>query len=110
MFCLLGMHYIVFPGNVGNVDTLALVAEKLGVARSSPDMMNSKQTPPAASLEPWNESFKQKNQTFQILESARASEKAVAAFNVYNLEGAKAAVTAAEEQGMPILLQVSCYL
>lgn len=98
----IGMRYIVFPGNVGNNDTLALVAEQLGVPRANSIARNVSDVGSA----PWSQDVKAKNKTFQILEGARIEGRAIAAFNVYNLEGAKAAVTAAEELNMSVLLQV----
>jgi tagatose 1,6-diphosphate aldolase GatY/KbaY len=44
--------------------------------------------------------------TKTLLEDARASGYAVGAFNVYNLEGAKAVVSAAESERSPVILQI----
>lgn len=41
-----------------------------------------------------------------MLREARERERAVGAFNVYNLEGALAVVAAAEELGCPVIIQV----
>ncbi len=108
----LGMPYIVFPGNVGADDTLTNVAVKLGVSRVS--VLPQSASPPVSPSSSrvninqivWNKSIKEMNRTHRILESASQQGIAIAAFNVYNLEGAKAAVRAAEEQGTSVLLQV----
>jgi ketose-bisphosphate aldolase len=84
-----GLHYIVFPGNVGSEDTLTKVALKLGVTRKS-DIESNEQT----------------NYMIGKLLQLRQAKQAIAAFNVYNLEGAQACVMAAEELKMPIILQV----
>ena len=44
--------------------------------------------------------------TTTLLDSARDSRYAVGAFNVYNLEGVRAVVSAAETQGSPAILQL----
>jgi hypothetical protein len=100
-----GMNYIVFPGNVGSNESLSQVAEKLGV----PKKQNNQA---AAELFKASEisHLRSVNQTFQLLHAAktmRSKATAVAAFNVYNLEGAKAVVDAAQELQSPVILQVS---
>lgn len=97
----------MFPGNVGSNETLALVAEQLGVSRYLAHSDALENSPRVVAPIPWSQEMKNKNRTFKILEAARQDGYAIAAFNVYNLEGAKAAINAAEELGMSVLLQVS---
>ncbi len=89
-----GLHYIVFPGNVGSEDSLTKVALKLGVTRKADSDSNFV----AGQL--------QSNYMVEKLLQLRNKKQAIAAFNVYNLEGAQACVLAAEELKMPIILQV----
>lgn len=44
--------------------------------------------------------------TTTLLHSARADGYAIGAFNVYNLEGVRAVIAAAEAQGSPVMLQI----
>lgn len=44
--------------------------------------------------------------TYELLETALRNIYAIGAFNVYNLEGVKAVVTAAEEMRSPVMLQL----
>ncbi|HEY9751948.1 MAG TPA: class II fructose-bisphosphate aldolase [Coleofasciculaceae cyanobacterium] len=44
--------------------------------------------------------------TYELLETALRNIYAIGAFNVYNLEGVKAVVTAAEEMHSPVMLQL----
>lgn len=44
--------------------------------------------------------------TLELLQAAQAASYAVGAFNVYNLEGVKAVITAAEAERSPVMLQV----
>lgn len=72
--------YIVFPGNVGGPDALAQVVKMWSrPARSS---------------------------ARDILMAAEEGSYAVGAFNVYNLEGVKAVVSAAEAEKSPAILQI----
>lgn len=77
-----GMNYVVFPGNVGADGALAdaaeLVAPAAGAGATVPD----------------------------LLREARAAGRAVAAFNVYNLEGALAVLRAVERTALPAILQL----
>ncbi|KAB2041320.1 hypothetical protein ES319_D02G140000v1 [Gossypium barbadense] len=76
-----GVPYIVFPGNVG--DSKALVE----VVRS------------------WAHPLRLSS-TKKILINAEKGGYAVGAFNVYNMEGVKAVVSAAEQERSPAILQV----
>lgn len=82
--------YVVFPGNVGDDQALAKAAQTLGVARkaAAPLVFNSKST------------------MLQALQAAEDGKQAIAAFNVYNLEGAKAVISAAEKLQHPVILQL----
>src|SRR5712691_1217141 len=44
--------------------------------------------------------------TTELLQAAVAGEYAIGAFNVYNLEGVRAVVNAAEAQRSPVILQL----
>ncbi|XP_042417589.1 uncharacterized protein LOC122006232 isoform X1 [Zingiber officinale] len=74
-----GVPYIVFPGNVGDNNALTDV------------VTNWIRTP-------WS--------TKNILRDAEKGGYAVGAFNVYNLEGIEAVVSAAEAENSPAILQV----
>ncbi|KAK8470446.1 hypothetical protein PHAVU_004G150100 [Phaseolus vulgaris] len=76
-----GIPYIVFPGNVGNSTALAEVVKS------------------------WTYSIRFTS-TKEILNNAEKGGYAVGAFNVYNLEGAEAVVSAAEEEQSPAILQI----
>ncbi|KAG4400652.1 hypothetical protein GLYMA_07G103000v4 [Glycine max] len=82
-----GVPYIVFPdilflvGNVGNSTALAEVVKSW----TSPIRLTS---------------------TKEILNNAEKGGYAVGAFNVYNLEGVEAVVSAAEEEQSPAILQI----
>ena len=89
-----GLHYIVFPGNVGSENSLTKVALKLGVSRKADIDSNV------------GGGQLQSNYMLEKLLQLRNKKQAIAAFNVYNLEGAQACVLAAEELKMPIILQV----
>ncbi|KAL8139718.1 hypothetical protein V2J09_005739 [Rumex salicifolius] len=75
------LHYIVFPGNVGDNKALAEVVKTW----ARPTRLAS---------------------TKDILLDAKNGGYAVGAFNVYNLEGVEAVVAAAEEQQSPAILQI----
>ncbi|KAK3001094.1 hypothetical protein RJ639_020745 [Escallonia herrerae] len=75
-----GVPYIVFPGNVGDSKALAEVVQRW----SRPVRLSS---------------------TKELLANAEKEGYAVGAFNVYNLEGVEAVVTAAEEEQSPAILQ-----
>lgn len=94
------MSYVVYPGNVGSNEGLCNVAEKLGVQRKSNTIISSSSIQQIQSI-------RTSNQTFQLLQNMKKKSHAVAAFNIYNLEGAKAVVDAAEELQTPIILQVN---
>jgi hypothetical protein len=99
------MSFIVFPGNVGHNETLCRVAERLGVERKvSVAASEVISTLSAKQIQ----TLRASNRTFQLLQRVKSqhSTHAIAAFNVYNLEGAKAAVDAANELQTPVILQV----
>jgi hypothetical protein len=104
----LGMNYIVFPGNVGSNESLSQVAEKLGVQKKQNNQAVGEATVPLSSAEIAH--LREENRTFQILCSSKTSRSepiAIAAFNVYNLEGAKAVMDAAQELQSSVILQVT---
>ncbi|XP_057446914.1 uncharacterized protein LOC130738779 [Lotus japonicus] len=76
-----GVPYIVFPGNVGDSKALAEVVKSW----TCPIRLSS---------------------TKDILKNAEKGGYAVGAFNVYNLEGVEAVVSAAEEEQSPAILQI----
>ncbi|MED6208799.1 hypothetical protein PIB30_048588 [Stylosanthes scabra] len=76
-----GVPYIVFPGNVGDSKALAEVVKSW----SRPIRLTS---------------------TKEILNNAEKGGYAVGAFNVYNLEGVEAVVSAAEAEQSPAILQI----
>ncbi|KAK7380086.1 hypothetical protein VNO78_32478 [Psophocarpus tetragonolobus] len=76
-----GIPYIVFPGNVGNCTALAEVVKS------------------------WTCPIRHTS-TKEILNNAEKGGYAVGAFNVYNLEGVEAVVSAAEEEQSPAILQI----
>jgi fructose/tagatose bisphosphate aldolase len=100
------MGFIVFPGNVGQNDTLCRVAEKLGVEKKlgAAESESDISFPPLSV--PQLQSLRATNRTFQLLHRVKRVAQAIAAFNVYNLEGAKAVVDAANELQSPVILQV----
>ena len=49
------------------------------------------------------------NSTQELLETARRNSYAIGAFNVYNLEGVKAVINAAESLRSPAMLQLQKY-
>lgn len=102
------MNYIVFPGNVGDKDALLKAAITLGVARKPSASTGTKglKPPQAAALQPPQSASTKKSKLLVELSKAQSEGYAVAAFNVYNLEGAKAVVTAAEISRSPVILQV----
>eukprot|EP00850_Spirogloea_muscicola_P009016 SM000049S16787 [mRNA] locus=s49:705014:718463:- [translate_table: standard] len=75
-----GVPYIVFPGNVGDADALAMIVKTWALLPTT--------------------------STRAILEAAEKGGYAVGAFNVYNLEGAMAVVSAAEAECSPAILQI----
>jgi tagatose 1,6-diphosphate aldolase GatY/KbaY len=95
------MHYIVFPGNVGDKDALARVAMKLGVKKLSDVSATVTDKPTRTST-----SKPEESKMLNALKEAQQKGYALAAFNVYNLEGAKAVVDKAEALGSPAILQV----
>ncbi|XP_051147765.1 uncharacterized protein LOC127262938 isoform X2 [Andrographis paniculata] len=72
--------YIVFPGNVGDSKAVAEVVKRW----AHPGRLSTK----------------------ELLLNAEKGGYAVGAFNVYNLEGVEAVVSAAEEQRSPAILQI----
>ncbi|KAK7291352.1 hypothetical protein RIF29_06422 [Crotalaria pallida] len=76
-----GVPYIVFPGNVGDSKALAEVVKS------------------------WTHPIRLSS-TKEILSNAEKGGYAVGAFNVYNLEGVEAVVSAAEEEQSPAILQI----
>ncbi|KAJ1438731.1 hypothetical protein SESBI_03004 [Sesbania bispinosa] len=76
-----GVPYIVFPGNVGDSRALAEVVKS------------------------WSRPIRPSS-TKEILNNAEKGGYAVGAFNVYNLEGVEAVVSAAEEEQSPAILQI----
>ncbi|XP_059643268.1 uncharacterized protein LOC132285119 [Cornus florida] len=76
-----GVPYIVFPGNVGDNKAVAEVVK----CWARPVKFSS---------------------TKELLINAEKGGYAVGAFNVYNLEGVEAVVTAAEEEQSPAILQI----
>lgn len=101
-----GMSYVVYPGNVGDNNGLCNVAEKLGVKRKLINSIESKNLNKVETDEQIK-LIRSTNRTFQLLQNEKNKSFAVAAFNIYNLEGAKAVVDAAEELQSPIILQVN---
>ncbi|MFQ6629133.1 hypothetical protein Gotur_006471 [Gossypium turneri] len=75
-----GVPYIVFPGNVGDSKALGEVVRSW----AHPLRLSS---------------------TKEILINAEKGGYAVGAFNVYNMEGVKAVVSAAEQERSPAILQ-----
>ncbi|KAK9106027.1 hypothetical protein Scep_022871 [Stephania cephalantha] len=73
--------YIVFPGNVGDSTAVAQVVKNW----ACPIRLSS---------------------TKELLQNAQTGGYAVGAFNVYNLEGVKAVIAAAEEENSPAILQI----
>jgi Fructose-bisphosphate aldolase class-II len=102
------MNYIVFPGNVGDKDSLLKAAITLGVAKKAATSPGAKgpKSPQAASPQPSHSIPATKSKLLVELSKAQSKGYAVAAFNVYNLEGAKAVVAAAEISRSPVILQV----
>ncbi|KAL1339273.1 hypothetical protein AAHE18_U023800 [Arachis hypogaea] len=76
-----GVPYIVFPGNVGDSRALAEVVKS------------------------WTHPIRLTS-TKEILSNAEKGGYAVGAFNVYNLEGVEAVISAAEEEQSPAILQI----
>lgn len=76
-----GVPYIVFPGNVGDSRALAEVVKS------------------------WTRPIKLSS-TKELLINAENGGYAVGAFNVYNLEGVQAVISAAEEEQSPAILQI----
>lgn len=108
-----GMPYVVFPGNVGDDDALLRVMRKLGVpdkaANAPSSQQQSQSSAPSTPSPPAGSTFPLRAESVRLLDvlhSARSGQRAVPAFNVYNLEGASAAVMAAEKMKAPVMLQV----
>ncbi|XP_072952749.1 uncharacterized protein [Typha angustifolia] len=75
-----GIPYIVFPGNVGDSSALANVVKNWAPTRRST--------------------------TKELLLNAEKGGYAIGAFNIYNMEGIEAVVSAAEAENSPAILQV----
>lgn len=118
----ISIPYVVFPGNVGDANSLVRVAEVLGVKRNNNvELLEGHPSSAAVSgnvsvsdlyvspddLLPVPKVHKAyRGRTLSLLEEAVSRKEAIAAFNVYNMEGAKAVVDAAEECEAPVILQV----
>ncbi|KAK4752559.1 hypothetical protein SAY87_021357 [Trapa incisa] len=76
-----GVPYIVFPGNVGNDMAVADVVKSWAL-------------------------YSRLSSTKDLLLNAEKGGYAIGAFNVYNLEGVEAVVSAAEEERSPAMLQI----
>ena len=128
------MPYVVFPGNVGDDEGLLRVLRRLGVGRvqqqqqqqqglgrgatkstasasadtSTPGSRTAQRSPTHAisSSSSSTPLRADSSRLLAALSQARQHSRAIAAFNVYNLEGAKAVVEAAEKKRAPIMLQV----
>jgi hypothetical protein len=103
-----GLRYVVFPGNVGDDFALAEVAEKLGVQPLS--NLHSTRALNRHIVDSKTETIwstkKCTNTTISIVSAAHKDKRAIASFNVYNIEGAKAVISAAEELQSPVILQI----
>ncbi|EPS72122.1 hypothetical protein M569_02637, partial [Genlisea aurea] len=75
-----GLPFIVFPGNVGDSKAVAEVVRRW----SHPERLSTR----------------------ELLLNAEKGGYAVGAFNVYNLEGVNAVISAAEEERSPAILQI----
>lgn len=102
------MPYVVFPGNVGDDEALLRVLRRLGVKDAVPAAEQVPGATAAQQTEGGNQFTlrAESSRLLDALETARSSSRAIAAFNVYNLEGAKAVVQAAELMNAPVMLQV----
>ena len=110
------MNYVVFPGNVGDKDALLKAAITLGVPEKSPSekgtsgggsqTSGSAPSSSSSSSSSVKASAASSSKLLSALSTALAHSYAIAAFNVYNLEGAKAVVAAAEMSRSPVILQV----
>lgn len=110
------MNYVVFPGNVGDKNALLKAAITLGVSEKSPSEQQGNsgggsQTPGSAPSSSSASSVKpsaaaSNSKLLSAMSTALAHSYAIAAFNVYSLEGAKAVVAAAEMSRSPVILQV----
>jgi len=107
-----GIHYVVFPGNVGDDAALSRVARKMGVSEKDDRSTSfSSVTVDTSTGRTFSDTKKTdlKADKLQMLDTLRNAQKqgiAVAAFNLYNLEGAKAVISAAEHFRVPVILQV----
>jgi hypothetical protein len=109
------MNYVVFPGNVGDNDALLRVAITLGVAEKTSKISKIEIDLSVAPVFSFDNSSRPpdlggmvaNSKLLSALMTAQSQGYAIAAFNVYNLEGAKAAVLAAELSNSPVILQVS---
>ncbi|GJP41982.1 hypothetical protein CLOM_g1584 [Closterium sp. NIES-68] len=95
------LPYIVFPGNVGSSASLADVVQRWRTDPITP--------PPAAPAPAPLGALSTPTPLLSTLDLVRAAAEggyAVGAFNVYNLEGVRAVVRAAEEERSPAILQL----
>jgi Fructose-bisphosphate aldolase class-II len=120
-----GMHYAVFPGNVGDDSALTRVVTKFGgrrlITKPDPSSKSQGDLDAGASTKASGRSAEvgrgngpiirsrtnESSSMINLLKDYQQKGKAVAAFNVYNLEGAKAVITAAQRMNAPVILQVS---
>eukprot|EP01038_Epipyxis_sp_PR26KG_P004643 gene4643-6525_t len=102
------LDYIVFPGNVGDEEALFRVAQRLGVkGKDISDNQNEKILIDYDMINKEMNRIKQNdNSLFSLLQTYQACKLAIAGFNVYNLEGAIAVVSAAELTNTSVILQV----
>jgi hypothetical protein len=106
-----GLQYIVFPGNVGDDSALSKVVQKLGVSlrgvnnkfHNTLTRMKKISTNGSSSSSSSGTKF---HHVVSALQSAETKGFALAAFNVYNLEGASAVIRAAEKLNSAVILQV----
>lgn len=107
-----GINYVVFPGNVGDEAALTRVAQKMGVKLKNMTKNSFSIAEISDSLPNIRENIETEVRGGMIytLKHAQKQGFAIAAFNVYNLEGAKAVISAAEKVNIPVILQVSCFI
>jgi len=96
------LRYIVFPGNVGDDQTLVTVLSRLGVMPKNPQIVVTQ-----TAVDVTTASTEVASLLSHYLSLAQKQQASLAAFDVYSLEGAKAVVAAAEMQKSPVILQVN---
>lgn len=93
--------YVVFPGNVGDEKTLTQVVMDLG-AKRKPSLL-----PSPLFLQPRRDNLVVDAKSLLAeLRTAFMQQRALTAFNVYNLEGAKAVMQPAQRLHSPAMIQV----